>query len=239
VVENGIEFMNWDEFCDSFQWQQGEHVSLIGSTGCGKTTLAHHLLHMRDYVAVLATKPKDSSMVALCKEGYRRSSIWPAGPADIVKRVVLWPSIRDRGEKDNQRAVFAGALDDIYRQGAWCVYADELHYLAVSLGLGGVFADLWQQGRSIGISVVASMQRPSHVPLLAYTQASHIFFWRANDARDLKTIGGIGSIDSAKIRDVVSRLPGPANAGWSLEQAFAFLYVNVRSGRLVVSRVEL
>jgi hypothetical protein len=235
-----IDVVSWAEFQRLFKWRQGEHVSLIGATGCGKTTLAHHLLPMRKYVVVLATKPKDSSMNELIREGgFRKSKFWPAGPTDIVQKVVLWPSINKRSQKLNQKLVFAEALNDIYEQGAWCVYADELHYLTSTLGLQSVFTDLWQQGRSMGISLIASMQRPSHVPLLAYTQATHVFFWRANDTRDLKTIGGIGSIDSKVIQNVVARLPGKATSGFNASEAYAFLYVNVNSGRLVVSRVDL
>lgn len=234
-----VQVVSWAEFQDLFKWRQGEHISLIGATGCGKTTLAHHLLPMRKYVVVLATKPKDSSMNELIRDGYTKSKTWPVGPSELVPRVVLWPPISKRTQKTNQKHVFADALNQIYEQGAWTVYADELHYLTVTLGLQPIFTDLWQQGRSMGISLVASMQRPSHVPLLAYTQATHVFFWRANDTRDLKTIGGIGSVDSKRIQDVVSKLPGKATAGWPKNQAYAFLYVNVNSGRLIVSRVDL
>jgi hypothetical protein len=239
IASESVEVVSWTEFQDLFKWRQGEHVSLIGATGCGKTTLAHHLLPMRKYVVVLATKPKDSSMNALIRDGYTKSKTWPAGPSDLVQRVVLWPPIDKRTKKANQKVVFAEALNNIYEQGAWCIYADELHYLSTTLGLQPIFTDLWQQGRSMGISLVASMQRPSHVPLLAYTQATHVFFWRANDTRDLKTIGGIGSIDSKVIQNVVSRLPGKATSGFPKNQAYAFLYVNVNSGKLIVSRVDL
>ena len=97
---------------------------------------------------------------------------------------------------------------------------------------------LWQQGRSIDISLVASMQRPSKVPLLAYTQATHLFFWRCNDEADLKRIGGIGWQNSKVVRDIVSRLYGPPGSA-PRNKCCQFLYVNARSGDLIVSRLEV
>jgi energy-coupling factor transporter ATP-binding protein EcfA2 len=238
-LKDTVEVVSWNEFQTLFKWRQGEHVSLIGSTGCGKTTLAHHLLPQRSYVVVLATKPRDSSMNALLRDGYHKSRDWPPPPIDIAPKIVLWPKCDTPGFEANQKAVFTDALNGVYRQGGWTVYADELYYLTNDLRITRPVNRLWQQGRSIGISLVASMQRPSHVPLNAYTQATHIFFWRANDTRDLKTIGGIGSVDSRVIQSIVGRLPGTANSGFPKDQAYAFLYVNVNSGRLIVSRVDL
>jgi hypothetical protein len=88
------------------------------------------------------------------------------------------------------------------------------------------------------ISLVCSMQRPAKVPLLAYSQATHLFFWRCNDEADLKRIGGIGGQDSRIIREVVSQLYGPkgsAPAGKSNQ----FLYVNAKNGDKIVSRLEV
>lgn len=38
------DYVDWATFIDGFDWSQGEHVSLIGPTGHGKTTTAGHLL---------------------------------------------------------------------------------------------------------------------------------------------------------------------------------------------------
>lgn len=169
-------------------------------------------------------------------DGYKKLREWP--PQHGVKRVVLWPDISKRELMPNQRRVFVEAIDEIYASGGWCVYADELSYLSNQLKIKQPLEALWQQGRSIGISFVSSTQRPRWVPLSAYTQATHIFFWRQNDERDLKTIGGMGWLDSKLIRETVSRLTGPPAAGFSNKECCEFLYVNVRSGTMVVSRVE-
>lgn len=218
------------------KWEQGEHISLIGATGCGKTTLAEVLLPLPPYVVVFACKPKDKTMDKLVKGGYSKITEWP--PKAYEKRVVLWPPISKRWQVVQQRYAFHNAIDAIYESGGWCVYADEVGYMTAELNMQRAFNMLWQQGRSIGITLVASMQRPRHVSLNAYTQATHIFFWRQNDEQDLKRIAGIGWVNSKVIQRVVSNLNGPINAGWSRHDCCEFLYVNTRSGKLIKSRVE-
>lgn len=233
----GIVRLAWAEFLADFRWQQGEHVAGIGTTGSGKTTLFNALLDRRRYVVWLQTKPKDKVADGLVRAGWYKAREWPA-PV-WAERVILWPRIDRRSFRGEQRSVFLHAIDSIYEAGGWCVYADELYYLVRDLGMEQSFNDLWTQGRSLHISLVAGMQRPAWVPLNAYAQSTHLFFFRANDERDLKTIGGIGATDSRVIRSAVARLAGPPDAGFAVDECCEFLYVNSRSARMAVSRVEL
>ena len=231
---------DWRGFNKYFtrMFRQGDHVSLIGSTGCGKTTLAFSgILPVRDHVAVLATKPKDKALTGLLKNGYVKIKSWPPEYA-WEKHILLWPNASRVTDTANQAVIFSNALSQIYETGAWCIYIDELHYMIDTLKMERLLSLLWQQGRSIDISLVASMQRPSKVPLLAYTQATHLFFWRCNDEADLKRIGGIGWQNSKVVRDIVSRLYGPPGSA-PRNKCCQFLYVNARSGDLIVSRLEV
>lgn len=231
-----VERVSWAEFLRGFRWLQGEHISAVGATGSGKTTVVNELLPLRDYVAVFATKPRDPMLRELRPHGYRVIREWPPGPSD--SRVILWPRIDEMSDAEGQRETFDSAMRAIYRTGGWCVYFDELPYLSGYLGLDSNLKLLWQQGRSLKISVVASMQRPREVPLLAYSMATHLLFFRASDDADIKRIGEIGSLNSRAIRETVLRLAGPAEQGFPRDSQREFLYVNTRSGRMLVSRVE-
>lgn len=98
-------YLQWETFLAGFDWHQGEHVSLIGPTGHGKTTLAGHLLdhppvgkfqphsrhpywkHLRQvpldtterprpYVIVLANKRRDEVAERFLARGYIRLTGW-------------------------------------------------------------------------------------------------------------------------------------------------------------------
>jgi energy-coupling factor transporter ATP-binding protein EcfA2 len=218
-----VERIEWDDFLPSMRWRQGEHVSLIGPTGAGKTTLALEILPKRKYVVVLGTKPMDDNLSRLKARGYQVIREWPEHVStEISPKLILWPSFRKTSDAKKQQQVIGKALQAIFAQGRWTVYADELRYIAKTLRMSPLLELLWQQGRSLGVSLVGGTQRPAHVPLMLYDQATHLFFWRDNDDANLKRIGGIGSLDARLVRDTVAALPHHET-----------LYVNTRTGRLV------
>lgn len=224
-----VEFAPWADFVEGLRWKQGEHVSLIGPTGSGKTTLAHAILPKRKFVVVLATKPKDSTLSKLSGDGYQTIRSWPEHVStDVSPKLILWPTMRRPGDAKKQQREIGKALNEIFRQGGWTVFADELRYLSGTLRLSPLLELLWQQGRSLGVSLVGGTQRPAHVPLMLYDQATHLFFWRDNDEANLKRIGGIGFLDSKLVRDTVSELPQHET-----------LYINTRTGSLIRTQVDL
>lgn len=218
-----VDVLAWPAFAERLDWRQGEHVTLLGQTGAGKSVLATHLLQRRRFSVVLGTKPTDDTLKRFKRLGWKRRVKWPPPNAD--ERVLLWPQMRQIGDIVNQRDVLRGALEDIYTQGSWCVYVDELPYVANQLGLASTLEMLWLQGRALGVSVVAAAQRPVWIPVAALTQASHLFLWRQTDRRDLKRLGEIaGNHDHDEVAAIVRKLP-----------QHAFLYLSHR-GDAVVSR---
>ena len=219
-------FIDWPEFVASFDWQQGEHLSAVGPTGSGKTTLILGLLDQRDYVTVLGTKPKDDTLAKLIRrDGYHRIGKWsdrrPLSDLDHERRQVLWPKYERMEDVGAHPAIFREAIAEMFNQGSWCIVADETFWLVETLGLGPELRAVWSQGRSLGISLVAGTQRPAFVPLEMYSQATHVFFWRTSDRRDLDRIGGLGAHDPVTIRDTVRNL-----------RHHEALYVNTRTGEL-------
>ncbi len=203
-----------DEFLSRLQWKMGEHVSLIGATGRGKTTLGMELLAFRRASVVWSAKASDETVDKYVTPGtFKRSTSskpfkqiknWP--PATGQTKVVLRPKVGGldsaRGERYRE---FHKCADSIMspKVGGWCIFADDTFYLCEHLKLTNDLTEIWSMGRSHGVSLVAGIQRPAFVPLLAY-QATHLFFWRENNSDNLKRLTEIG-VDNPKVIEEIVR----------------------------------
>lgn len=184
-------------------WHPGEHVTLVGPTGSGKTHMALELLDLCRYRLVLATKRKDPLVQQLRARGYvitgDLSEIqWSVEHSEPVqKQIVFWPQFPERMDTRErlaaQAALLSKAIDWADKTGGWAVLVDETMWLHKNLRLERELESMWFQGRTQGLSVLACSQRPSHVPRLAWTQATYIFIWSTQDKNDLIALREISS----------------------------------------------
>lgn len=225
-----------DEFLAGY-WavDPGEHVSLIGPTGTGKTTLGMKLLagataqHTDMTGVVLAMKPHkrpprpgergrqtgDETVARLTRElGGKIVRSWPAPrrmPWDRPPAFwTFWPEHTFDIDLDEARhsEAFGRLLVDRYKRGSSWVFADETYSLTHEMGLAKPLVTLWTKGRSMDCGLIAATQKPSHVPLWMYSQASHLFLWNDPDKRARQRLGEISGFDPAVIRSVVHQLNG-------------------------------
>lgn len=204
----GVPFIDWRAFNERLEWKQGEHITLVGRTGSGKTTLARQLLPRRDFVVVLATKRQDPSLYdPLLAAGYvLRETFDPdiATEPKVIYRPPL-PSPTPEG-REVQREAFREALISIFEVGGWCVYMDEIRYLSETLKLGAELEILWLQGRSLGVSMVCGTQRPVSIPRVAF-EAQHLFLWKFTDKRDIVTMSEFTGENLPVAQALIPRLP--------------------------------
>lgn len=217
-----IATISFDEWRSYFArtWQQGEHVTILGHTGSGKTTMAYEILPIRDYVLILASKPKDRLITESKDRGYHFAKEWPID-FHLYPRNVLWPKIARVEDLRTQQAVFGRCLHDVYSGGGWTLYMDEVRYLSETLRLRKLLELLWLQGRSNDISLVATSQRPAWIPLEAYQSASHLFMFRESDMRNLQRLREIGGVDRDRLAYDLQRIP-----------KHDCIYVNSRDGEM-------
>lgn len=220
--DNGL--ISWETARANMGWKQGEHVTIIGPTGQGKTTLALDLMGLRGYPLIIATKPRDATLERMRRrDGWHVIRRWP--PAR--DRTILWPKMVRPADKIDQARVVREALDNVFVAGHYAVLIDELSYVIDELKCGAEIRQIWQQGRALNLSLVTCILRPSHVPLLAYDQATHIIMFRDNDETNLKRMGGLGHWSRREIIGNVSTL-----------NRHEFLIFNTRTGDMSRSKTN-
>lgn len=235
--------MDWKTFkSKGFQWRQGEHVTLLGFTGSGKTEALIRMLGVRSNVVVFGTKRKDSTLDQLLKSGYKRIKSWDQMPmtdkGPVFHNVILWPEVHGLNPEDiaKLRTTFLNAMSHMYRAGGYCMAIDEISVLASDLRLDGQLKFLLQQSRSGGISVIGGTQRPKFIPLAFYQSSTHLFIWKESDRNNLERLAEIaGNVDRRAIMRIVQELKGPSFEKDTRET----LYVNTRTGKLIKTMVEL
>lgn len=218
MTDTGIVRIDRAEFLsDYWDYRKGEHVTMIGRTGSGKTYLANQLLestaHEELPAVVLVMKPRDSTAEALKKRAkYRKIFTWPPRPSVWHPRkppgYLLWPKHSFDPTEDNERhaGIFAHALMDCYKRGGYIIFADELYSLSEELDLDPELICIWTKGRSMGTGLWGATQKPTHVPLWAYNQATHLFLAYEQDKRARDRYGEIGGIDQDLVKRAVLSL---------------------------------
>lgn len=224
-----------------FEHQQGEHVSLVGPTGSGKSTAAVAIVQVLAKrkatdgrparVTVLGTKPRDSTLEELVRAGWPRVTRWP--PPYGQEHVLVWPRYGDPSSAARrQRAVFDPLMRTIFAEGGQTVYIDEASYFEEppphGLGLQALMVQYWQQARALDLTLVAGTQRPRRVVRSMWSEPKWLVIFRPEDEDDLKRVA---QLSGAK-EQVLAIVP-------ELDE-HEFLLVRRRGARkeLLVSKVE-
>lgn len=231
-----VPVLHWDEFLDEFTWYQGEHVTGIAPTGSGKTTLFRELLRRarregtHPYQILVATKKRDEIFDSFSADGFVKMPRWEVYDAEVFPRVMLAPPLPSADKKAVQAERIRECLVSVYQTGGWLIFLDELKHIAKYLGLEADVELLLHAGKSAKITVVSAVQRPRHVPLMAYDQADHLFMWESRDSNIRKRLGEIGGkVDPDVLECALENLP----------DKHTFLYVNMSTGKVIQSKVAL
>ncbi len=230
LTESGVFRVTREEFLEElWDYDSGEHVTILGGTGSGKTYLAYQLLEETATAEVPAIvfvmKPRDSTVTKWSKTvDFRTVKTWPPTPSvpKTWKREpelgwVLWPrfTMDPRVDNANMRQQFGRCILDSYKRGNRILFCDETYSLTNELGLAEELVTVWTKGRSMDCGLWAASQRPAHIPLWAYSMATHLFIAFENDARARKRYSEISGVDSKLVEQTVLEL-----------QEHEFLYIN-------------
>jgi hypothetical protein len=209
-----------DEFIhDRFAYRPGEHVTFLAPTQTGKTTLKYELfsstLTKKLPAVSLIMKPKDDVPEVWRKRlKLQKVQDWP--PPWWRRKFtdppgwMVWPKFSFDPQEDTKRhrSIMRRAILSCYRKGQRILDVDEIYGVADELDLDDELKTVWSKGSSMGCGLWGGSQRPSGIPLLAYSSPVHLFLGNTTDKRDLARYREISTmgIPTELVEDVVQDL---------------------------------
>lgn len=210
-----------------FVYRPGEHAAWIYPTGKGKTQLAYQCadVAMRQNPGLnfcsMMPKAKSPTTARWARElELQETPAWPPRKklfAAAPRGHVLWPRHRkDMTAADNRAQLathFRKALHEMLWQGDCIAFADDLHRLAVLMGLNTECEEFWTTGAEAGAGLWGANQKPSgtlnsgSVSSFFYNSSAHMFFGKDTDQRNIRRFGEIGGgVDPKEIAYHVQNL---------------------------------
>jgi hypothetical protein len=213
------------DFLDNvWDYRAGEHVTFVGRTRSGKTTLAFQLLsRVPDAIVpiVLVMKPRDETVTSWTSRlKFRRTATWP--PLRSNRRMprnyrppgwVAWPNLGNiEADTEATRELFHKVMAESYSQAAKrnpedrIIFADEVVGIAKELRLERDLSALWMRGAGMGVGLWAGAQRPFELPQHALSQAMHLFLHRDDDKRNRERFAEIGGVDPDFVMQITASM---------------------------------
>jgi len=173
--------------------ERGQRGIIIGQTGSGKTVGAIVQLQSTHLFPVIIFDTKGEpafDSIALDDE----ESIVYDSAADFLKN---WPKksqpdyiiVRPDMHELSDIEALDGVLQAIMHIGKKClIYIDEAYQFHIQGRAGAGLVGLLTRGRSKGMSVLMSTQRPAWLSRFCFTEAQKFYIYRLTDERDHKII---------------------------------------------------
>ncbi len=215
-----------EEFLQTrWNYELGQHVSLIAPTRNGKTTMLWDLLRHTDTErlrippVMLVAKPQDAVVAqGLADLDYTEIDRWPPRKApwrDKPAGYGLWPKhIKNVPPEVNAAhlgKVFRPAVSECFWGGNSIVVADEVYHLCAVLNMQQELTQHWTQGGGMGAALWTATQKPGgtqqgSIPTFMYNSPTHTFLGKDPDERNRKRFAEIGGIDAKTVGETVLKL---------------------------------
>lgn len=205
----GVARVEWADLGPEFVRQWGyrggrgnrfepEHLTVYGKTGSGKTYFINYILRVRGQpaplgrgssIVIVSTKRTDRTMREM---GWPIITDWPPGYGQ--SQVIYHAPAKglDAEHLAPQRAKVRKLMNALWHPGSNTVVSwDELWYLENNLKLKAQLETFYREGRSYGITNVASMQRPTGVTRAAHSEAGWTVSFPPKDVDDRNRVAEV------------------------------------------------
>lgn len=163
--------------------EEGYHSAILGTTGSGKSTYAAWLLsrspfHIRPQFILDFKGEEIFHQCERIREIGLHETI-PDKPGVYILRPRPDEAFRTDGMPDVEKW-----FEKLWMKGNAGLYIDEGYLAPDRAWLRNILA----QGRSLGITVIATSQRPVDVPRSFFTEATYVSVFRLNDKKDKQRV---------------------------------------------------
>lgn len=171
-----------------------EHLEILGPTGSGKSYFERTILSERarlrgSHIVIIATKPADETLTGL---GWPVVATWP--PGYKKPQVIYWAKARGLSSEGRatQRAAIEHLLNQLWKKDSNIIVAfDEIAYVEQELGMRTHIATYYREARGLGITIVASTQRPQGVSRYVHSESTWSVFFAPKDEEDAERMAEV------------------------------------------------
>lgn len=193
------------EFFAAWGYPRGEfmpeHVEILGQTGSGKSYFEKTVLMERarlrgSRVVIIATKPADKTLVST---GWPIVDGWPPAQGWSKKRrdfhqCIYWAKAKGLGREGRlkQARMVEHLLESLWVPDSNIVVVfDEIAYVEKELGLRTQVERYFREARGLGITVVATTQRPQGVTRYMHSESAWSVFFAPKDEEDAERMAQV------------------------------------------------
>ena len=168
----------------------------MGTTGCGKTTLAEYLCSRFKYVVVWDAKG------TINWNGYKLIQSFPELLKEFrsgsAERIIYRPSVREVRDED----IWDQFFWSIYERKNTCLYVDEVYSVVRGNTIPDGYHAILTRGRERGITAINSTQRPIRIPQEVLSEVENLYVFRLRLRQDIEKLNDIDDdFDPDFIRD--------------------------------------